>query len=67
MSLFTTRQLIAATQEKLKFRALFLELFFPREIVFDTEDVQLDKITGRAPIALSLVMLSPSTRSPRQW
>ena len=52
MSLFTTRQLIAATQEKLKFRALFLELFFPREIVFDTEDVQLDKITGRAPIAL---------------
>lgn len=57
MSLFTTRQLIAATQDKLKFRALFLELFFPREITFTTQDVQLDKITGRAPIA---VYVSPT-------
>lgn len=52
MGLFTTRQLIAATQEKLKFDSLFLKMFFPREITFDTEEVMLDKITGRAPMAM---------------
>lgn len=57
MSLFTTRQLIAATQDKLKFRALFLDLFFPRQIIFDSEEVALDKITGHAPIA---VYVSPT-------
>jgi hypothetical protein len=52
MGLFTTRQLIGVTQDKLKFNALFLNLFFKREITFDTEEVMLDKITGRAPIAV---------------
>lgn len=52
MGLFTTRQLIGVTEETVKFRALFLELFFKRTIAFDTEEVMLDKITGKAPIAL---------------
>ena len=59
MSLFTTRQLIAATQDKLKFNALFLNLFFKREITFNTEEVMLDKITGKAPIA---VYVSPTVQ-----
>ncbi len=29
MGLFTTRQLLGYTEQKVKFRALFLELFFP--------------------------------------
>lgn len=52
MSLFTTRELISVTQDSVKFRALFLELFFKREITFNTAEVMLDKITGKAPIAL---------------
>ena len=31
MGLFTTRQLLGYTEQKVKFRALFLELFFRRE------------------------------------
>ena len=30
MGLFTTRQLLGYTEQKVKFRALFLELFFRR-------------------------------------
>ena len=30
MGLFTTRQLLGYTEQKVKFRALFLELFFPQ-------------------------------------
>lgn len=52
MTLFTTRQLIGVTEDKLKFRSLFLDLFFKRTITFDTEEVMLDKITGKAPRAL---------------
>ena len=59
MSLFTTRQLIAVTQDKLKFNALFLNMFFKREITFDTAEVMLDKITGKAPIA---VYVSPTVQ-----
>lgn len=52
MSLFTTRALIGVTEEKLKFQSLFLDLFFKRTITFDTREVMLDKITGKAPIAM---------------
>lgn len=52
MGLFTTRQLISVTQDKLKFQSLFLDLFFKRQITFSTAEVMLDKITGKAPIAL---------------
>ncbi|STI82778.1 phage major head protein [Escherichia coli] len=31
----------------MKFRALFLELFFRRTVNFHTEEVMLDKITGK--------------------
>ncbi|HFF9407534.1 TPA: major capsid protein [Escherichia coli] len=51
MGLFTTRQLLGYTEQKVKFRALFLELFFPRTLTFNTEQVMLDKITGKTPIA----------------
>ncbi|MDM3447998.1 major capsid protein [Citrobacter sp. Cb027] len=51
MGLFTTRQLLGYTEQKVKFRALFLELFFRRTINFHTEEVMLDKITGKTPIA----------------
>lgn len=57
MSLFTTARLIAVTQESFKFKSLFLDLFFKREIVFDTKQIMLDKITGKAPIA---VYVSPT-------
>ena len=51
MGLFSTRQLLNYTEEKVIFRALFLELFFKRTITFDTPEVMLDKITGKTPIA----------------
>lgn len=51
MGLFTTRQLLGYTQEKVKFEALFLNLFFKRTVNFSTEEVMLDKITGKTPIA----------------
>ncbi len=51
MGLFTTRQLLGYTEQKVKFRALFLELFFRRTINFHTEEVMLDKITGKTPVA----------------
>lgn len=63
MGLFTTRQLIAVTQDRVKFKALFLELFFKREIVFNSEEVMLDKITGKAPIA---VYVSPTVQGKVQ-
>ena len=47
MGLFTTRQLLGYTEQKVKFRALFLELFFRRTVNFHTEEVMLDKITGK--------------------
>ena len=37
MGLFTTRQLLGYTEQKVKFRALFLELFFRRTVNFHTE------------------------------
>ncbi|EKP9612236.1 major capsid protein E, partial [Escherichia coli] len=45
MGLFTTRQLLGYTEQKVKFRALFLELFFRRTVTFHTQEVMLDKIT----------------------
>ncbi|MDK6876942.1 major capsid protein, partial [Escherichia coli] len=39
------------TEQKVKFRALFLELFFRRTVNFHTEEVMLDKITGKTPVA----------------
>ncbi|EHW4636727.1 major capsid protein, partial [Shigella dysenteriae] len=51
MGLFTTRQLLSYTEQKVKFRALFLELFFRRTVNFHTEEVMLDKITGKTPVA----------------
>lgn len=51
MGLFTTRQLLGYTEQKVKFRALFLELFFRRTVNFHTKEVMLDKITGKTPIA----------------
>ncbi|HBX6083907.1 major capsid protein [Klebsiella pneumoniae] len=51
MGLFTTRQLLGYTEQKVKFRALFLELFFRRTINFHSQEVMLDKITGKTPIA----------------
>lgn len=59
MGMFTTRKLIAVTQEHVKFKSLMLDLFFKREIVFDTKEVMLDKITGKAPIA---VYVSPTVQ-----
>ncbi|EQA2569094.1 major capsid protein, partial [Escherichia coli] len=50
MGLFTTRQLLGYTEQKVKFRALFLELFFHRTVNFHTEEVMLDKITGKTPV-----------------
>ncbi|WNT86161.1 hypothetical protein QMY53_00003 [Escherichia coli TW14425] len=52
MGLFTTRQLLGYTEQKVKFRALFLELFFRRTVNFHTEEVMLDKITGKTPVRL---------------
>ncbi|MGR9787064.1 hypothetical protein DNO34_24770, partial [Escherichia coli] len=49
MGLFTTCQLLGYTEQKVKFRALFLELFFRRTVNFHTEEVMLDKITGKTP------------------
>lgn len=63
MGLFTTRQLISVTQETVKFQSLFLDLFFKREITFSTAQVMLDKITGRAPIA---VYVSPTVQGKVQ-
>ncbi len=51
MGLFTTRQLLGYTEQKVKFRALFLELFFRRTITFHTQEVMLDKIIGKTPVA----------------
>lgn len=51
MGLFSTRQLLGYTEQKVKFRALFLELFFRRSVNFHTKEVMLDKITGKTPIA----------------
>lgn len=51
MGLFTTRQLLGYTEQKVKFRALFLELFFRRTVTFHTQEVMLDKITGKTPVA----------------
>ena len=46
MGLFTTRQLLGYTEQKVKFRALFLELFFrhPRQ-VFSSERL-MERIWG---------------------
>ncbi len=43
MGLFTTRQLLGYTEQKVKFRALFLELFFRRTVNFHTEEVMLEQ------------------------
>lgn len=51
MGLFTTRQLLGYTEQKVKFNPLFLTLFFRRIVNFHTEEVMLDKITGKTPIA----------------
>lgn len=51
MGLFTTRQLLGYTEQKVKFNPLFLTLFFRRTVNFHTEEVMLDKITGKTPIA----------------
>ena len=51
MGLFPTSQLLGYTEQKVKFRALFLELFFRRTINFHSQEVMLDKITGKTPIA----------------
>lgn len=51
MGLFTTRQLLGYTEQKVKFNPLFLTLFFRRTVNFSTEEVMLDKITGKTPIA----------------
>ncbi|MFP1462474.1 hypothetical protein ACLB1E_14070 [Escherichia coli] len=47
MGLFMTRQLLGYTEQKVKYRALFLELFFRRTVNFHTEEVMLGKITGK--------------------
>ncbi|EKR2074130.1 TPA_asm: major capsid protein [Salmonella enterica subsp. salamae] len=51
MGLFTTRQLLGYTEQKVKFNPLFLTLFFRRTVTFKSEEVMLDKITGKTPIA----------------
>lgn len=51
MGLFTTRQLLGYTEQKVKFNPLFLSLFFRRTVTFPTQEVMLDKITGKTPIA----------------
>lgn len=51
MNLFTTRQLLGYTEQKVKFNALFLNLFFRRTMTFKTQEVMLDKIKGKTPIA----------------
>ncbi|KFC09039.1 phage major capsid protein [Trabulsiella guamensis ATCC 49490] len=51
MGLFTTRQLLGYTEQKVKFQAFFLNMFFNRTVNFSTEEVMLDKITGKTPIA----------------
>ncbi|EHB3482558.1 major capsid protein E, partial [Salmonella enterica subsp. enterica serovar Newport] len=51
MGLFTTRQLLCYTEQKVKFNPLFLTLFFRRTVTFKSEEVMLDKITGKTPIA----------------
>lgn len=50
MGLFTTRQLLGYTEQKVKFNPLFLSLFFRRTVTFPTQEVMLDKITGKTPI-----------------
>ncbi|EAP6995937.1 major capsid protein [Salmonella enterica] len=52
MNLFTTRQLLGYTEQKVKFNPLFLSLFFRRTVTFKTPEVMLDKITGKTPIAV---------------
>ncbi len=48
MGLFTTRQLLGYTEQKVKLPSrCFLELFFRRTVNFHTEEVMLDKITGK--------------------
>ncbi|MGG2242488.1 major capsid protein E, partial [Escherichia coli] len=51
MGLFTTRQLHGYTEQKVKFRALFLELFLLRRVNFHIKEVILDKITGKTQVA----------------
>lgn len=51
MNLFTTRQLLGYTEQKVKFNPLFLTLFFTRTVTFKEQEVMLDKITGKTPIA----------------
>ncbi|EAS2042572.1 major capsid protein E, partial [Salmonella enterica] len=51
MNLFTTRQLLGYTEQKVKFNPLFLTLFFRRTVTFKEQEVMLDKITGKTPIA----------------
>lgn len=51
MGLSTTRQSFGYTEQKVRFHALFLELFFRRMVNFHTEEVMLDKITGKTPVA----------------
>ncbi|MFG3963052.1 phage minor tail protein L [Escherichia coli] len=63
MGLFTTRQLLGYTEQKVKFRALFLELFFRRTVTFHTQEVMLDKITGKTPVA---AYVSPVVSGIRQ-
>ncbi|MGL6295828.1 MAG: major capsid protein, partial [Plesiomonas sp.] len=57
MSMYTTRKLLAATQQKFKFDQLFLRLFFRETYTFDTEEVNLAKIPGAVNMA---VYVSPT-------
>lgn len=50
MNLFTTRQLLGYTEQKVKFNPLFLTLFFRRTVTFKEQEVMLDKITGKPPL-----------------
>ncbi|KAB7693230.1 major capsid protein [Plesiomonas shigelloides] len=57
MSMYTTRKLLTATQQKFKFDQLFLRLFFRETYTFDTEEVNLAKIPGEVDMA---VYVSPT-------
>lgn len=57
MSVFTTRKLLAVTQQKFKFLPLFMRLFFRETYTFDTEEVNLAKIPGDVDMA---VYISPT-------
>ncbi|EDT6783051.1 major capsid protein E, partial [Salmonella enterica subsp. enterica] len=39
MNLFTTRQLLGYTEQKVKFNPLFLTLFFRRTVAFKEQEV----------------------------